>query len=381
MIRKFLLPILFVAAFVTDAFAKSEWEGVWEYGRYAPAYGGFMEIRDCRLNVCRFAIQTFHGAHTCDVKGKIKVDGTKAVFYKFMQYEDNEEEQKIVMKLNPEKRIIDVDWQNGRSFCGSQGNIGGAYEYKGNPLRYATSYDCWAENLTDSEKAICGSEKLAKADREFAKDYPQKITYAWKKERNTCGADENCLWKFYTESIFAEYKAAHDGNFSLYQYFLSHEPEWYFPTDYVLLQDYLENNITPEDYEAWKVTLYDKGLTARCKENCSFMSYGLTGFETIYESSFYIDEDGIWVAFVSGNLPEEQQKKIVVYAPSGKTEWNMSPQMKDWLLKMVKDHPDGTELKYLERPKLKVIKRNWYKKPIGETYVDVPEPYAPIIKR
>ena len=375
MMKKFVWTMLWTAAFAADAAAKSDWEGVWEYGRYEPAYGGDMEIRNCRLNVCDFSIQTFHGAHTCDVSGRLKINGTKGLYYKYLQDQDNGDEQKIVMKLNPAKKVIDVAWESGR-FCGFEGNIGGVYENKQNPLRYKTSFDCWADGLQDAEKTVCGSERLAQADREFAKDYPQNMTYLWKKERNACGADEECLWKFYTESILANYKAAHEGNFSLYQYFMSQKPEWYFPEDYTLLRDYLQNNLTPEDYAAWKVTISDKSNTANC-EGCSFMNYFVTGFYHIYESAFYIDAKGIWLAFVSANLPEPQNQNIVVYAPHGRMESEMPANVKRWVEQLKKRYPEGVVLKYLERPKTRVIKRNWYHKPIGETFIKTPEPYDP----
>ncbi len=374
MIKKFVWIMLFATAFGTEAFAGSEWEGVWEYGRYAPAYGGFMNIANCQLNVCDFSIQTFHGAHTCNVNGKLKINGTKGLYYKYLQYQDNGDEQKIVMKLNPEKRVIDVDWQSGR-FCGFEGNIGGVYENKQNPLRYQTSFDCWAEGLTEAEKTICASERLAKADREFVQNYPQQVTYLWKKERNACGDDEQCLWKYYTGAIFAAYKAEHSGNFSLYQYVMKQKPEWYFPNDYALLSDYLQNNLTPEDYAAWKITLNDKSNTSKCEE-CSFMSYSVTGFAHTYASAFYFAEDGMWVAFVSANLPEPENQNIVVYAPQGKTDSDMPSVVKDWISFLKKYYPGGVFMKNLERPKTRIVKRNWYHKPVGETFVKTPEPYA-----
>lgn len=376
MLKKISLIVLFFVMVCAEAKAGTGWEGVWEYSRYNRASGGALEIGNCVLNVCDFSIKTYHGAQTCNVSGRLKVDGNKGLFYKYLQYEDNTDEQKIVMKLNPEKHTINVDWQSGR-FCSLNSDINGLYENKQSPLRYQTSFDCWADDLQEAEKTICASERLAKADREFAAKYSGKMTYLWKKERNMCAADELCLWHFYTKAIFEEYKNSNNGDFSLYQYFQNQNPEWYYPTDYALLRDYLWNNMPAKDYAAWEATLYDKMRTAEC-ENCSYMAYDINGLFAVYESAFYIDDKGIWLAFVSADLPELEQKQIVVYAPRGSKQREMPLVLKKWVERLTPyHHSEGVLLKYFERPKIRITKRNWYHKVVGEILQDAPEPYMP----
>lgn len=377
MLKKISLIILFISAVYSNALARTSWEGTWEYGRYTHAYGGSLNISDCKLNVCNFSIKTFHGAHTCDVAGKLKIDGNKGLFYRYLEDRDNVDEQKIVMKLNPEKQTINIDWQSGR-FCGVKGDISGLYENKLTPLRYPTSFDCRANNLQVAEKTVCSSEVLAQADKEFFNNYPEKITYLWKKERNTCGNDEKCLWNFYTNNIFSEYKNKYDGNFSLYQYIKDQNQKWYYPTDFTLLRDYLQNNMSPEDYSAWQITLYDEIDTEIC-EDCSFMKYGITGLYTQYESAFFINNDEIWLAFVSANLPESKKNHIIVYAPQNKKESDMPANLKKWIQYLAKHYPDEILIKNFERPKKRIIKRNWYNKAVGEILQDTPEIYTTTI--
>ena len=50
----------------------------------------------------------------------------------------------------------------------------------------------------------------------------------------------------------------------------------------------------------------------------------------IYESAVYVDNQEVWLAFVSANLPEPEDKNIIVYAPKGKTLNDMPKSIKDF---------------------------------------------------
>lgn len=339
--KKIVLLIIVSTIFLCSCQKKSPWEGRWEYGRYAPAYGGGLDISDCEDNKCHFSIFTFHGSHTCDVDGYIKILGTQAEYYNT----DNEQDiKKITMKLNLAKENIEVDWISGH-FCGIQGNIGGTYENKDAPLRYLTSFDCWRNELSSTEKTICLSEKLAKADIEFSTNYSKEKTEIWQKNRDKCYKNEECLWNFYVKSIRTEYEKSNDGKTNLFHYFKNQNPKWNFPTSYALLNEYFMQNMEQEDYDAWIVTLYDKSYTIEC-ENCILKTYGITGLFKIYESAFYINKDEIWIVFVSANLSQSENKNIIVYAPYEKKITQIPEKLKEYIDYLSPYFPKGVKLKH-----------------------------------
>ena len=131
----------------------------------------------------------------CGVDGQMKINGKTAQYHKCMKISEDEEakESIVYFQIDEQKNTITVDFEGERQFyCGLQGYFEGVYENQKNPLRYKTSYNCWQNNLNNTEKQICATAKLANADIEMNKKYPQAMTNDWKKERNICQDDVKC---------------------------------------------------------------------------------------------------------------------------------------------------------------------------------------------
>ena len=45
----------------------SNWNGIWEYQRYATGISGALDINNCIDNQCDFSISTANGAHVCNL--------------------------------------------------------------------------------------------------------------------------------------------------------------------------------------------------------------------------------------------------------------------------------------------------------------------------
>jgi len=353
---KFLLlslPFLLISKL---AAAQSEWEGTWLYARYYNGMDGSLQISDCQDNKCKFDIGTFNGAHTCSVSGSITIDKNHAIFTETTNYFENEPPATtlITMVLNPEKRIITVKREDNNSnrYCGMQGYFEGEYEHEDNPLRYKTGFDCWGKELSETQKVICASEDLAAADLELEKNYSSVQTKEWIKQRDECGKDEKCLWEFYVKSIRKTYETNAKKTLNLYEYLgVVNNDEIYYPTDFTLLNDYFLKNMIPKDYEAWRPSLVRISLDRKECDECHYMTYGVAGLYTIYESAFYINKKEIWLAFISANLEDGEDKYIIVYAPAGKTENDIPEKYDDWLTRLKKYYPKGIKLKNFKENK------------------------------
>ena len=148
--RVFIFAVVLLSA--TSSFASS-WEGRWEYGRYTQSIGGALTIKDCTDTKCQFELFTSHGSHSCSASGTITIKGNNGRYFERLRFYGNQE---LLFGLDPKKRIINVTYVDG-DFCGMRGYLEGAYEHASLPYRYETSFDCWAENLTNAEKTVCAS--------------------------------------------------------------------------------------------------------------------------------------------------------------------------------------------------------------------------------
>lgn len=339
-----------VLLFSSVSFA-SPWEGRWEYGRYLPSVGGALIIKDCTDTKCQFELETSHGAHTCSADGTINITGNKGrYFQKYPSYGNFE----LLFELDQKKRIINLTHVDGQ-FCGMRGYLEGTYEHESLPYRYETSFDCWGENLDDAEKTICSSVELAQADLEFSENYPNAKTQKWFKKRAECGKDKKCLWNFYKKSIISAYSKTNQKKFNFYDYVKNQKQKWYYPTDLLLLNDFFLKGMEKTYYEAWDVSLNDDAYEDEC-ENCFAGSYAITGLYKIYESALYLDENEVWLAFVSANLPEPEDKNIIVFAPKGKMLEDMPKNIKeftDYLIKSDYYKTDSIKLLHFKAPSLK----------------------------
>ena len=332
----FFRLFLFFTAFVlsiTNVLAASPWEGKWEYGRYIPSIGGGLTIKNCSATKCQFDLGTYHGAHSCWVEGEIILNGNKGRFFNKASDFDRQSlgidaDEELRFELDAEKHIIQITRISGR-FCGMRGDLEGDYEHESLPYRFKTSFDCWAKNLTAAEKTICSDQHLSKADMEFAINYAGGKTPEWFEKRNKCGEDKSCLWTFYKNAILASYIKTNHEVYNLYNYTQSQRQKWFYPTDLVLLHDFFLKSMDKKYYSAWTVSLDDDSYTSDC-DNCLAKSYGVAGMYKIYESALYVDNQEVWLAFVSANLPEPEDKNIIVYAPKGKTLSDMPKAIKDF---------------------------------------------------
>ena len=349
--RCFLCGLILNFLIFSCAWANSPWEGKWEYGRYDPAIGGVLTITDCKKDNCHFQILTSHGAHSCDVSGTLKIKGNKARFY---EYEAFYGKQEILFELNSPKKSINVTRKEGQ-FCGMRGYIDGIYEHESLPYRYKTSFDCWTENLNSTENTICSSALLAKTDLEFDANFHDIKTTEWFNIRNKCNEDKDCIKNFYKNSILNAFSDVKHKKFNLYNYAQSQTQEWYYPTDLLLLHDFFLNSMPKKYYKAWIISLDDDAYTHDCKD-CMAHSYGVAGLYKSYESAFYIDKDQVWLAFISANLPEPENKNIIVFAQKGKSLDDMPQHIKDFTDNLIKSDyykPDCVKLLYFKEPSLK----------------------------
>ena len=311
-----------------DSFAASPWEGIWEYGRYAPAYGGSLEIKNCRDNKCDFRIITAHGAHLCNNDGVMEVDGNKAKYVLKLDCGPEKKPEVTSFKLDPQKKTIEVDGYSSY-FCGMRGYYGGVYEHESNPLRYPTSFNCWNDNLNTAEKEICADFNLSLADMELEKVYPQTKTPQWYNKRNNCLADKKCIWSLYVNTIKNEYQKETKSEFNLFAYVKNKNLNNYFLNNIAVVNDYFLTHMEKDDYEAWQVTLNDDGYDDGSADY-HMQSFGVAGLYTMYESAIYIDENDVWLTFVSANLKEPLNDNVIVYRPKGKTIENMPLIMREY---------------------------------------------------
>jgi len=351
MIKKLFLCLLLSIS--DNAYSASPWEGKWEIGRYDNDFGGGLIIQNCQNNKCDFDIGTVNGAHTCDVKGQMKINGTEAIYHETMKIFEDEDAKKATVhfQLNAQKNIIIVKCEgNCRYYCGMQGYFEGEYENEHNPLRFETSFDCWAENINDTEKTICADANLAAADIEMNKKYEKAMTPEWKQKRNDCKTDVDCLWNFYVSSITNEYQKTTDKDVNLYEYLGNLEEDGlYYPTDFTLLQDYFHKNMAKEDYEEWKLAFGQISMEDNECEKCYYHKYGVAGLYTIIESAFYINHDEIWIAFLHADYEHKEDEYIIMYAPEGKTIKDIPVQYQQWLERIKPHYPNGIKLKHFSR--------------------------------
>ena len=325
-----------------------KWDGIWEYQRYTINPSGVLEITACNNNECNFNISTANGAHVCNIEGILKTNGNKAEYKeKSKNYEGKIEDLIITFNLNTDKNIIKVDANYAsRKYCGMQGHFIGEYENKNNPLRYDTGFDCWAKNLTDTEKTICTSQQLARASKEIIENYPTMQDKDWYNKRDVCNNDEKCLWNFYISSIKSGYEKKSGKPVNLYEYMGNLEEDaWYYPTDFSLLTDFFIKNMQENDYNEWVLNFSQISLGDNKCDKCYYHEYGLAGLYTIMESAFYISKDEIWLAFL--HIDENPKERyIIVYTFPEKEEKDIPIVFGDWLNRLKPHFPNGIKLKY-----------------------------------
>lgn len=347
--------LLTIFAVVGCKAEKSPWEDTWEMGRYSHASVGTLKITNCRNNICDFNIGTLNGSHTCSLNGKLKINGTTAEYHETLNFFENEPPQEAIVnfKLDEQKNTITVNGNaNCRLFCGMLGYFEGDYENTNAPLRFKTSFDCWAKNLTDTEKTICAHEDLAQADKEMHQKYAKAMSPQWKNNRAKCQTDVTCLWNFYVNSLKNEYITAGHHTINLYEYMGNlDKDELYYPTDFALLDDYFRTNMDNADYEEWKAAFSQISMTDNSCHKCYYHSYGLAGMYTIIESAFYINHNEIWLAFLHlDNNGNNKNNCIVVYAPEGKTIKDIPQKYNNWLNRLTPHFPTGINLKHFPTP-------------------------------
>lgn len=325
-----LLSYLFFSFFIlSNAYAASPWEGRWSRGRYNYKVGGIIIINECTDKSCKFELYASHGGNTCQADGTFKINGNHAEYYKKIRENGDNFDERIAFELNPDKRVIEVKRLEGH-FCGWNAFIDGTYEHESLPMRYPTSFDCWAKNLTQSEIKICASEKLSKADLEFDGNYKSEKNDAWYQQRNLCLDDEECLLNFYKKSIRQAFEKKYNQSFSLYNYVQKQQFSWHSPTDLFFLNEFLEQQLPKGYFGPLTASFDDYAYNEECSE-CIARDYEVNGFRKIYESSFYIDQNQVWLAFVSANLEEPEDKNILVFAPMDKKLEDMPTPIKDFV--------------------------------------------------
>ena len=357
MLKRRLIAITCIGLMSMAAVAKaaSPWEGRWEMRSYNQPMGGVLIIKNCNNSKCNFEIFSSRGAHTCQAEGEMKINNNDAKFYKRIREAGDNFDEEINFSLDPKKRIIDVKRISGY-FCGMRADITGRYENEALPYRFPTSFDCWQEDLAPTETVICANSDLAKADVEFEANYKEAKTPEWEEKRNKCGDDKQCIRDFYKSEIIKAYEARHKKPFNLYEYTQSQTQEWYYPTDLAIMNDFFDKNMDKGYRGAWSVSLDDDSYTWDC-DNCLMMSFGVAGLYKIYESAWYVDEDEVWIAFISANLQEPEDKNIIVFAPKGETLDNMPPTIKEFTDRLIasgffaKDSVKLMEFKEFQKPK------------------------------
>ena len=347
-LASFILLTIFVVA--CDK-AKSPWKGVWIIDRYSNSTGGTLEIKNCKNDSCEFDLGTSSGLHTCSFGGRMAINGNEAEHKETVKdYDDKEREFLVNFKLNQEKNIITVTGEGYHlEYCGAGGYFEGEYENENNPLRYETGFDCWAKDLTDTEKTICANELLAKADKEISAKYKDVMPLGWEKERDACETDIDCLWNFYSDYVRHGYERKADKDLNLYEYMGNIDKDKFFtPTDFTLIDKYLRENMEKQDYEDW-ISAFGVMSSDNC-HNCHFLSYGLPGLFTSIESAFYIDKDEIWVAFLYNDYDNDKNNYIVMYAPKGRTEELIPVEYYNWLERLKPYFQNGIKLKHFTNP-------------------------------
>ena len=351
-IAGFMLLICFAIAGCKPE--KSPWEGVWEMGRYYNAVSGTLEIKNCRDNVCEVDLSTINGMHMCSFSGKMKTNGKEAEYHKIFDFFENEPPKEAIVnfKLDEQKNIINIKCEGEcRYFCGMQGYFEDDYENANNPLRFETSFDCWAKDLTDTEKTICAHDDLAQADKEMHEEYERAMTDEWKNNRAKCKKDADCLWEFYVNSVKNEYMKGSRDEINLYEYMgYLDEDKLYYPTDFILLDDYFRKNMEKDDYEEWKLAFGQISLDDNSCDECYYHSYGLPGLYTSIESAFYINRDEIWLAFLHLDDRGKEYHCITMYAPNGKTIDDIPEKYDAWLTRLKPYFPNDIELKHFKTP-------------------------------
>ena len=355
--KKFVFVLGLCLAFSVKAYEgehnSSDWNGVWEYQRYATGKSGALEINNCTDNQCDFSISTANGAHLCNLEGKLEIKANKGEYKNRIEAPDGKYDDVVVtFTLDTDKNAIDVEANYmSRMYCGMQGNFIGSYENKNNPLRYDTGFDCRAKNLTDTEQTICASEKLARASKEIAKNYSFLQTAEWYNKRANCHTDEKCIWEFYISTIKSGYKEQ-DKRLNLYEYMgnLS-EDELYYPTDFSLIADFLIRNMENNDYNEFVSNFAQISLDDNKCDKCYYHTYGLAGLYTITESAFYIDKNEIWVAFLHSDYANPQDEYIVIYALPNKEEKDIPAVFNTWLDRIKPHFPNGIKLKFFMKDK------------------------------
>lgn len=332
------------------------WQGDWIFNRYSSASGGSLNIFDCTENFCNFKIATYNGAHTCDIEGKLKTNGTTGNYTeRLVTVGGKFENANVNFNLDTKKNIIKVTSDNDYNFfCGMNGYFVGDYENEKNPLRYNTGFDCWNKNLTETEKTICASPDISIASKELIERYKFIQTKEWYNNREKCHANEKCLWDFYVFSIKSGYEKRQGKSFDLYEYMgaLS-EQSLYYPTDFAILKDYFKKNMSQDDYQEWIASFSQISSDSDKCENCHYHEYGLAGLYTIVESVFYINKQNeIWLAFLH-NDKKPNNNCITFYTIPEKNIKDIPPVFNKWLERVKPYFPNNIKLKHFKTAKNK----------------------------
>lgn len=329
----------------------SDWNGIWEYQRYATGISGALEINNCIDNQCDFNISTANGAHVCNLEGKLEIKTNKGEYKNKIETSEGKYDDVVVtFTLDADRNAIDVEANSlSRIYCGMQGNFIGIYENNNNPLHYDTGFDCRAKNLTDTEQTICASEKLARASKETVKNYLSLQNSEWYNKRANCHTDEKCLWEFYILTIKSGYKKQ-GKQLNLYEYIGNlPEDELYYPTDFSLLTDFFIRNMENNDYNEFVSNFAQVSAGDNKCDKCHYHTYGLPGLYTITESAFYIDKNEIWVAFLHSDYTNPQDKHIVIYTLPNKEEKDIPAVFNTWLDRLKPHFPKGIKLKFFTK--------------------------------
>lgn len=302
----------------------SKWEGEWDFERNSRELSGFLNIHNCQNKICKFELWTSNGGFNCRIEdGTLNID--KNIAYYMENDVASEDNYEIKFNLDSENMIINAQTakEANQKYCASRGypQIDGMYENKKNIHYYTSSIKCINKDLTDAERYICLSKRLSLADLELMKIYDSARTPSWFYSRNQCGSNEQCLSDLYTETLKLAYENANNKAFDMHEYLLQNKKYSKFPTDFFLIDNYLRENMSKDDYEGWTVSLVSASKHD-CSE-CFSYSYKDPGLAGEYSSIFYANKTGIWIAFISANIQTPQF--VIVYMPPSATEKELPP--------------------------------------------------------
>ena len=150
--------------------------------------------------------------------------------------------------------------------------------------------------------------------------------------------------------------------FNLYDYVQNQKLKWHSPTDLALLREFFITHLPDGYFGPWTSSLDDYCYDNSC-EDCIAKFYTINGFYKVNESSFYMDKDQIWLAFVSANLEEPEDEAIIVFAPLGKNIEDIPPAIKTFTNNLSKSnlYAEGIKLKHFQtKPQWLYKLKSWF---------------------